>query len=449
VRLFGSSGIRGLVNFEITPLLAQKVGKAISSQFEGGAILVGRDSRTSGLMLEKAFVSGVVSCGCVSGILGVIPTPGVAWLSKEMEAEAGVSISASHNPPQYNGIKVFGSTGMAYSTDQQSQLEGLIETGEFTLSTWNRVGMVEQIEAARFYVDALVQHSKSNLEWRLVCDLFNGATCTVAHEIFEELGYTTTLINAQVDGNFPSGNPEPSQTSLAKAAYMVKELNADIGFGFDGDGDRMMVVDDQGNIPSPDRVLAAYSKHIVETNKGGIVVTHVGASMNIDEVVEISGGSVVRTKVGDVHITQAIIEHGAIFGGEPVGAWVHPEIHLCPDGLLSAIKLIEVLEKEEKSISEFISEIPEYPTLRTKVDCPNNKKAGTMKSVSDLGNEFGEVKEVSIVDGVRLRLDDGWVLIRPSGTEPVIRITVEAYSKSRAEDLLKTSRKFVQKVLGV
>jgi phosphoglucosamine mutase len=448
MRLFGSSGIRGLANVDVTPLLAQKVGAAIASQFEGGAILIGRDTRLSGEMLERALISGVVSCGFVAGTLGVVPTPAVAWLTKEMGAEAGVAISASHNPPQYNGLKIFDTTGMAYNVEQQERLETLIEGEEFMTSSWNRVGSVEAMDAGRIYVDALVQLTALARDWNIACDLFNGATCTVAPALFEDLGVKATLINAQPDGHFPAGNPEPTAESLARLGSMIRKMRADIGFGFDGDGDRMMAVDEKGRVPSPDRVIAAYARHVVEANGGGVVVTHVGASMSVEEAVEAAGGSVRRTKVGDVHIAEAMVEHGAVFGGEPVGAWIHPDVHLCPDGILSALRLMMALEAKGEKLSEFVGDIPEYPTLRDKVPCPNKEKDAAMESMSKLEGGFGDIKDVSTVDGVRLQLEDGWVLIRPSGTEPMIRITVEAHDRDRAEQLLETSRSFVEGVLG-
>jgi phosphoglucosamine mutase len=448
MRLFGSSGIRGIANVEITPLLAQKVGIAIASMFEGGAVLVGRDTRLSGEMIELALSSGLVSCGFVVGTLGNIPTPVVAWLTREMQAEAGVAISASHNPPQYNGLKIFDSTGMAYTMEQQARLEERIRKGENAASDWNRVGHVEAMDLKRLYIEAISELVEVPLERRLVCDLFNGATTSIAKELFEELGSQTILINAQPDGHFPAGNPEPNKESLERLGNMVRDSGAEIGFGFDGDGDRMMPVDENGETSSPDRVLAAYAGYIVKANGGGTVVTHVGASMSVEDAVEAAGGSVVRTKVGDVHVVEAMLKNGAIFGGEPVGAWIHPDVHLCPDGLLSAVRLMQALDSEGKTLSQFVSSIPEYPTLRAKVACPNLEKDAAMGSISDIGKEFGDVTGVSTVDGVRLQLEDGWVLIRPSGTEPIIRITVEAHDEERARGLLETSKNFVQAVLG-
>ena len=447
--LFGSSGIRGLANVEVTPLLAQRVGSALASQFEGGAIIVGRDTRVTGEMLEAALTSGVLSCGLVVGSLGIVPTPVVAWLTREMQAEAGVAISASHNPPQYNGLKIFDTTGMAYTEEQQSRLEEIISSGEFTTASWNLVGRIEAMDAGRLYIDALLQDYVLTKEWGVACDLFNGATCTIAPLIFEELGVRATLINAQPDGRFPAGNPEPSVESLARLGEMVRATGADIGFGFDGDGDRMMAVDEKGVVPSPDRVLAAYARHVVEAGGGGVVVTHVGASMCVEESVEGAGGSVVRTKVGDVQVTEAMVAHSAVFGGEPVGAWVHPDVHMCPDGILSMLKLILALETEGKTLSQFVADVPDYPTLRAKVECADVTKGKTMETVSsDYDEKFGDVKGVSTIDGVRIELEDGWVLIRPSGTEPILRITVEARERSRAEELLEAGRRFVNDVVG-
>jgi len=449
MKLFGSSGIRGLVNVEVTPLLTQKVGAALASQFEGGAIIVGRDTRLSGKMLEAALTSGIASCGIVTGSLGIVPTPAVALLTREMGAEAGVAITASHNPPEYNGLKIFDTTGMAYTGKQQAELEETIEKEEFMTSSWSRVGRVEEIDGGRFYIDTLANAIGFMGERNIVCDLFNGATCTVAPEVFDELGCNATMLNAQPDGSFPAGNPEPNPESLTRLGRMVRETKASIGFGFDGDGDRMMAVDEKGSVPSPDRVLAAYARHVVAERGGGIIVTHVGASMSIEEAVESVGGSVIRTKVGDVHITEAMIANDAIFGGEPVGAWVHPEVHLCPDGILSALELMKALEEEGKTLSEMVADVPDYPTLRDKVPCPNKAKGRVMDGVSSSNSRgFTDVRNVTAVDGVRIELEDGWALIRPSGTEPVIRVTVEAREEKRAKELMESSRSLVESLLG-
>ncbi|MCW3991587.1 MAG: phosphoglucosamine mutase [Candidatus Bathyarchaeota archaeon] len=447
-RLFGTSGIRGVANAEVTPLLALRVGAALASQLDGGAVVVGRDTRLSGEMLEAALVAGIASCGCEATALGVVPTPVLAYLTRELEADAGVSISASHNPPKYNGLKLFDSTSMAYTEERQRQLEELIGRGGFDLSTWDAIGAVKAMDARRMYVDALAEDIRLERRWKIACDLFNGATSTVAPDVFRELGCEATLINAQPDGRFPAGEPEPAPGSLRRLGRMVKAVGAEIGFGFDGDGDRMMAVDEEGRPPNPDRVLAAYARHAVDGNRGGVVVTHIGASMCIEEAVAEAGGSVVRTKVGDVSIAEAMRRQGAVFGGEPVGAWIHPEVHLCPDGIVSALKLMGALEEAEETLAGFIADIPEHPLLRDKVECPDQRKAEVMKAISSRYRDaFGDMRSASAIDGVRLDVGDGWTLIRPSGTEPVIRITVEARGRRQAEELMERSWRFVMKAL--
>lgn len=447
-RLFGTSGIRGLANVEVTPILALRVGAALASQLEAGAIVVGRDTRLSGKMLEAALVSGIASCGADATILGVVPTPVLAFLTREMEASAGVSISASHNPPEYNGLKLFDSTGRAYTEEQQLRLEARMDEEKFKFSAWDEVGAVNEADMRQTYVDAVVENLRPKRRWNVACDLFNGATCTVIPELFRRLQCDAALINAQPDGQFPAGDPEPSTSSLQRLGRMVVTNSSEIGFGFDGDGDRMMAVDERGTVPTPDRVLAAYAGYVVRKGGGGVVVTHVGASMCIDDAVRRAGGTVLRTRVGDVSVAEAMVEHSAVFGGEPIGAWIHPKVHLCPDGILSALKLLEALDDCAVSLSEFVSDVPEYPILNAKLECPNHRKAEVMKAVSErYSGSFRDVRSVSTVDGVRLDLEDGWTLVRPSGTEPVIRVTVEARDIKLARELMERSQGLIKSAL--
>jgi len=447
-KLFGSSGIRGIANIEVTTALAQRVGAALATMHEGGALVVGRDTRVTGEMLESALVSGAASCGAESKVLGIVPTPVTAWLTREVGAEAGVSISASHNPPQYNGLKVFDGSGMAYTEARQLRLEEVMEGGDFSLAPWDAVGTVEEIDAGWMYIDSLAEALRHGRGWRVACDLFCGATATIAPQVFDELGHDAILINAQPDGHFPAGDPEPTDESLKRLGGVVRSFGAEIGFGFDGDGDRMMAVDEGGEAVSPDRVLAAYAGYVVGERGGGVVVTHVGASMCVDDMVEGAGGRVIRTRVGDANITEAMEEQGAVFGGEPVGAWVHPELHLCPDGILSALKLMEALEETGKTLSEFIGEVPEYPLLREKVECGNERRGRVMESVEEnYERAFGGVEGVNAVDGLRIETEKGWALMRPSGTEPIIRITAEGRERGDAEELMRLSRELVLRSL--
>jgi phosphoglucosamine mutase len=448
-KLFGSSGIRGLANTEVTITLAQRVGAALATLHSGGTFVVGRDARTTGPMLEAALLAGIVSGGADALSVDLVPTPVIAWMIKETRSEAGVAITASHNPPEYNGLKVFNSRGMSLTNREQLELEAILEKETYSLARWDEVGYVDQVDAVEPYVEAVADALGDLGDLKVGCDLFNGATCTVAPTAFQELDVESEFINSVPDGLFPSGNPEPSPDSLERLGNYIRIRGLDLGFGFDGDGDRMMPVDKGGATVSPDRALATYAGYVVERNGGGVVVTHVGASMNVDDMVEKAGGTVVRTPVGDAFITEAMEKHGAVFGGEPVGSWVIPEVHMCPDGILSALKLLEALEDTGLTLREFTEKAPEYPLDRAKVECPNKHKAKAMTLLAqDYRGVFGEVKDINTVDGVRLELEEGWVLIRPSGTEPIIRLTVEGRDAKKVRELMEKGKSLVNKVLG-
>ncbi len=442
MKLFGSSGIRGVANTEITPILAQRLGSAIATIHEGGEFVVGRDARVTGPMLEAALSAGITACGGDVKLVGLLPTPVIAWLTRELEADAGVTISASHNPPQYNGLKVFNARGMSLTEKEQAPVESLMQGGEVDYAPWDGVGSADATEAAWMYLDALQEGVELGREWKITCDLFCGATGTIAADAFEAVGLHATLINGNPDGHFPAGDPEPTTENLRRLGAYMKATGAEVGFGFDGDGDRMMAVDESGTPVSGDRLLAAYAGHAVGREGKGVVVTHVGASMCVEDMVEAAGGKVVRVRVGDAYITEEMKRRKAVFGGEPIGAWVLPEVHMCPDGILSALKLLEALEERDMTLSQFASEVPEYPTRSAKVEVPD--KARVMKGVEQSYRRvFGEAA-VNRVDGVRLQLPEGWILIRASGTEPLIRLTAEGRDEKATISLLERGRELVR-----
>ena len=447
-KLFGSSGIRGLANKKITPTLAQRVGAAIATIHEGGATIIGRDARHTGPMLMAALTSGVNAAGGDVYQVGLVPTPVAAWMIKETGTESGVEITASHNPPPYNGLKVFNGQGMSLTIKEQLQLEEVLENERYNWAEWNLIGGAEEIDAIEPYVDMLIDTIEIENEHRVGLDCFCGATSTLAPTAFNEFTSQAKIINAVPDGMFPAGNPEPTTESLRRLGEYMKNTGCTIGFGFDGDGDRMMPVGADGVMVNPDRALAAYAAYVVERNQGGTIVTHVGASMNVDDMVKKAGGKVVRTPVGDAFITEAMAEHNAVFGGEPVGAWVFPEHHMCPAGVLGALKVLEALDYLEKSLEEFIQEAPTYPLKRVKLECPNAMKTEAMKTIAETYQDvFRDVENISTVDGVRLETPTGWVLIRPSGTEPLVRITVEGRTPEDVDSLMNRAQKHVKKVI--
>jgi phosphoglucosamine mutase len=282
-------------------------------------------------------------------------------------------------------------------------------------------------------------------QWRVVADPGCGATFAVAPAVLRATGCKVTALNAQPDGFFPARSSEPTAESLRDLAQVVRALGAEVGVAFDGDGDRVAFIDEKGGFVDFDRALAAFSAYAVKKEEGGTVVTNVEASMCVEKMVEAEGGSVVRTRVGDIYISEAIKSHNAVFGGEPCGAWVHPRFHYCPDGPLSAALMLKALEEEKKTMREFVAEVPEYVTLRENIACKNDWKRKAVAAISEtIKSAFPAYTDFSTADGVRLALENGWILIRASGTEPLIRLTVEGESLKVASAIMAQGKALVK-----
>ena len=437
-KLFGSSGVRGLVNVDLTPTLICNVGLAVASHAKARKALVARDTRVSGSMLEGALVSGLLAGGVDVVLVGVVPTPVLAYLTRALKADVGFMITASHNPPMYNGIKIFDGDSLAYADESQGAVEKIVAEKNFRLADWRGLGEASIADVSSLYVEMVRKAVTLRKRWRVIVDPGCGATFNVAPAILKAVGCRVTALNAQADGFFPARSSEPTAESLKDLARVVKGLGADVGIAFDGDGDRVAFIDDNGGFVDFDRSLAAYAAYALKRNGGGTVVTNVEASMCVEKMAEAQGGKVVRTRVGDIYVSEAMKRSDAVFGGEPCGAWVHPRFHYCPDGPLSAVLMLKALEEEDKSLRDFVAEVPEYVTLRENFACRNDLKNKAVASIEKaLTSAFPDYTGFSTVDGVRVALKNGWLLIRASGTEPLIRLTVEGESLKAASDIMK------------
>lgn len=439
-KLFGSSGLRGELNKEITPELAATVGVAIAEYSNYGKVIVARDTRISGNMLEDALVAGILSGGAKPHLAGVLPTPVLAYCTRCMSMDAGVMITASHNPPQYNGIKIFDPSGISLGDTEQEKMQQRIEA-KLPLTSWNRICSTRHVFAEPYYQELILNKTKLKKNWRVIVDSGCGATYRIAPIIFKSLGCKVTALNAQPDGFFPARSSEPNPDSLKPLAEIARANRADFAVGFDGDGDRMALIDEKGIFADFDRVLASYAGWVAGKKGGALIVTSVEASMCIDRMVEKAGGRVVRTRVGDVYITDEMKKLDSVFGGEPCGAWVHPSFNYCPDGILSAVMVMVALEERDTSLSEFISRVPHFETVRRNIECTNELKFKVVEDVEEKLKEiFPEYVDSTVVDGVRLGFREGWILVRASGTEPLIRLTVEGESLRTANLIMRKGR---------
>jgi phosphoglucosamine mutase len=366
-----------------------------------------------------------------------------------MGADVGFMITASHNPPEYNGIKIFGSDSLSYADEKEDEIEKRILEARFELAPWQDVGEAAMADESHLYVEMVRKTLKLHKRWRVVVDPGCGATFSIAPALLRAVGCEVTALNAQPDGFFPARSSEPTPESLEGLTQVVKALKADVGIAFDGDGDRVAFIDEKGIFVDFDRALAAFSGYTVRKNRGGTVVTNVEASMCVEKMVEAEGGKVVRSRVGDVYVSEAMKRVKAVFGGEPCGAWVHPRYHYCPDGPLSAVLSLNALEELKQNASEFVAEVPEYVTLRESLACRNDLKRQAVAEIErTIKMVFPAYTDFSTVDGVRLALQNGWLLIRASGTEPLMRITVEGESLKAAREIMEKGKALVKKHIG-
>lgn len=429
-KLFGTSGIRGKVNSEVTAELALNVGKSLAFYLGNkGSVVLGFDTRTTNEVLDQAITAGLLESGVNVIKIGLVPTPLVGYATDKLGADAGIMLTASHNPSEYNGIKLWNSNGTAFSAKQENEIENIYFNKDYISVNWDKIGSIcYDNEIKGQYIDNLVDLVDIKPGFKVVIDCASGAGSEISPLVFRKAGCDVTTLNSQVDGFFPGRNPEPNKANLGNLMKTVVAIGADLGIAHDGDADRMITIDENGEISPFDSLLALISKRF-----GGTVVTTVDAGLCMDESLKEVNGKVLRTKVGDVNVAEVILKENATFGGEPSGTWLHPDFCMCPDGILSGLRMAEIVSKEGK-LSKLLSEIPSYPNIREKVICSKEDKISIMENMEQiLTNHFDDISDVQTIDGVRLTFeDDSWVLVRPSGTEDYVRITLEAKEESRA-----------------
>jgi phosphoglucosamine mutase len=422
MKLFGSSGIRGLALVEITPQMAQKLGEVLGTIHK--RVVIGRDPRTSGPLLVNAFSSGLLSTGCEVYLAEMVTTPTLAYVARSFDC--GIMVTASHNPPQYNGFKFINSDGSGFDVSQMEEIEKIYEENNISKALW------DAIKTPKPYHNAIEEHIQSiekkakSLDLKVVIDCGCGSASTITPYLLGRLGCRIVSINCQPDGFFPGRSSEPTSESLGLLKECVVSNKADLGIAHDGDADRMVAVDEKGNFVGGDGLLTLFAKHEVKNT----LVVPVNASMAVDE--QVGGATVIRTRVGDVFISQKIKEHSADFGGEPSGTWIFPEQNLCPDGIFAAVKLAELVEKEP--LSKQIENLPKYPRKKGTISCVNEKKYIALENIKKQLDALG-YNDLNTQDGLRVQFENSWALIRASGTEPKIRITIETKDESEVENL--------------
>lgn len=410
--LFGSSGIRRRFDQELVDT-ALRVGSSLAEKSTD--ILVGMDTRTTSPILAQLVISGILGNGGRVQMAGVVPTPTAAFNTRR--CKAGCMITASHNPEEYNGLKLFNPDGSSFTPFQQREIEAMIDLRQWT--SWQKQGGESQIDAITPHKEAILEKVHPGSSKPVVVDCGNGAGCMLTPELLSDAGVRTVCINCNPSGTFARPS-EPLPEYLGYVGEMVRKTGAGCAVVHDGDADRMMAFDGRGKFIDGDHLLMLFAKYTGARK----VVTTSDASMIIDEISEVR-----RTPVGDAYVSEQLVTWGD-FGGEPSGAWIFPRISLCPDGPYAAALFCEIAT--EWDIAQEIAAMPSYPILR---------ESFHSESARELVIALGAA---SPTDGFRIDGDDGWCLIRASGTEPKIRITAEGKTPARAKEMLEKGRNLIR-----
>ncbi len=424
-RLFGTDGVRGVANSELTPELAFNLGKAgayvLAREEERPTVIIGMDTRVSGDMLQDALSAGIMAMGANVIKVGILPTPAIAYLVKRYGANAGVVISASHNPFEYNGIKFFNSEGFKLDDEIEDEIEDLIlrDSMRGTRLSGERIGKCLEADedAIEKYAEFLKSTVEGNFEgMNLVLDCANGAAYQVAEKVFKELGAKVRVI-----GNQPNGyniNEDCGSTKPQRLQEEVISWGADCGLAFDGDADRLIAVDASGNIVDGDRLIYINARALHEKGElnDELVTVTVMSNIGLYKAVEKFGGKVETTKVGDRYVLESMLETGGTIGGEQSGHIIFLNHTTTGDGILSALQLMQAVRDSGKTLEELAKEVTMYPQVLKNAKIKNeNKKKYMLDPV--ISNEIKEIEK--LIKG------DGRILIRPSGTEPLVRVMLE------------------------
>jgi phosphomannomutase/phosphoglucomutase len=439
MKIFGSSGTRGVVAEELTPSFVLRVAQAAGTVWGTGRAVVSRDTRTTGEMFENAAASGLASAGIDVDRLGVTPTPAVVRYC-EVEAVPAVHITASHNPPEYNGVKLVGDDGVELTVDVLEAVESHVLSKEFDLQPWDGVGSVREVDSAnRAYVDELLasvdREAISAAELTVALDPGHGAGTLTSPEFFRRLGCDVVTVNATPDGHFPGRQPEPVGSHLTSLSRLVRATTADVGIAHDGDADRAVFVDETGAFIDGESSLAALAA--AELSAGDTFVSAVNVSQRVVDAVTDADATLELTPIGSTNIITHIRRLEADgetvpVAGEGNGGIFFPGYRLVRDGAYTGAKFLELVA--DRPASEVAAPFADYHTTRVNLRYEAERELTAMLDAAERYATAADV-EPNTIDGYRLDYGDAWVLVRPSGTEPVVRIYAEARDAERAESL--------------
>jgi len=447
-KLFGTSGIRGIVGKDLNYELLWNVGRTIATSLAPSSkVLIATDSRQSRDSVKATVSMGLLAGGIDVTDAGILPTPILAFATVDMGMDLGIMITASHNPPEYNGVKLFTAEGIGYSPRQETEIERIYAEGLFVNGVSATFRHEDGIDTryTEYLLSALKPHGKTP-KFRIAVDPGNGAASGIAAEIFTAFGYQVMAINDTPDGTFPGRSPEPKKETLEKTYQFLKDNGLDIAVCFDGDADRVVFVDRQGFIGFTESVAFLSYLAVKRSGKKRVAAT-VETGKLLDNALADMGVEVVRGKVGDVYVAHLMREIDAAIGVEPVGVYIMPEFGLYPNSIAATLTLLTSID-DVSEIRQFFAKIPPLFLGQRKVPCANDKKDVIKQLIVNNPRAFGS-GTINILDGLRMDFGSSWILVRPSGTEPIFRINAESPSEAETERLLDNASAVFHRLAGI
>ena len=444
-KFFGTNGIRGIFSEDFTLEFVHDMTLAIGTYFKKGPVLIGYDGRDSSPAICKVVSSALNSIGIDCNIAGIVPTPCLEFAVKALGYSGGLMITASHNPPHYNGIKPAAYDGVEISRDDELIIEDIYLQKSWIQNpdTYGTTGKEDR--TIDVYLKGIISHIDSKLieskHFKVVLDLGNGAQAVSAPNFCKMLQCETFLINEKIDGSFPGRGSEPTPQNLSKLSESVITNNADGGIAFDGDGDRSIFCDNKGNILTGDKSALALMRHILKKNPNSLVVTCLNSGSNTEVLAREFNSKVIRTKVGSVEVSRKMVPTDALIGFEENGGFMYGKHNQVRDGCMTLALMLDLLATSEKSIYEYVTSLPSSFTTKDKIACsPEN----VSKLIMALKSEF---PNSDTTDGIKITIDPkNWVMIRPSGTEPIVRVYAESESQEKLDALMS---EYVKKINSI
>ena len=447
-KLFGTNGVRGVVNKELTAELVLKLSMATGTYFKGADVCVGCDGRVSSPLLLEIASAGLANVGCQVWKLGMITTPGLQFLTKDWGLRGGIMITASHNPPEYNGLKVMGNRGVELPHEEEAIIEQIFFKSKWGLTSWDKIKQpLPVVEKFSRYLDSILENvggipRHSNL--KVLLDAANGVSVLSMPRLIERLGGVVSVTNGQIDGTFPGRMSEPTPEHLKHTMKLLPTLHADFGVANDGDGDRAVFLDEHGSVCWGDHTFALIVRDFLENHPGEKIVTPISSSIIIEEIAEKYGGEVVYTPVGSVYVSNLMLKIKADLGGEENGGIFYAPHVAARDGGITTAMIYKILAETKKPLSKLVSQLPKTFIIKDKLPCPDEIKVDVTEAIKNLPRK----EKVLDIDGIKVWIPPrGWILIRPSGTEPLFRILAEAPTKGMALGIVNDYKMKVARII--